>query len=309
MLSKLPKFSKEHLITGLVIFIAFNFRTVFSLTQTSHFVATHIPYLLIAFVPLTVLIMSKLSENFGNNFKAADIAATAVIIYALVVVLHDTVVRYSVLTAIGIVSASLLFCRCIYALPVVAVLNLVTVFIPQLGTACSVSIPATICLSMVGFSYILEKPKSVSKKKAKKQENVVPAPDYKKEKIIFAISETVLFAALAAMIYYRRFTVALISFKSNLEYIIPILIPAVCFIIFAVLSVKNKKPFTNVIGYLAAVATMPFTQLCEYNVAATGTLTAFMLLFVLCDPTLTSGKLVEELYGKLTARITKKQAS
>ena len=306
MLSKLPKISKELLITSLVVFAALNFRSVFSLTQTSRFVATHIIYLLIAFVPLTILIASKLSENFTKKLKAIDIMALVVIMYAFIVVLHDTVIRYYILTAIGIVSVSLLLCRNIYALPLVAILNLTVAFIPETGAASVMSIPATICLSMVGFSYIFEKPKALSKKKSKKAENRLPAPDYKKEKIIFAISELILFAALAAMIYYRRYTVALITFRSNLEYIIPILIPAALLVVFAVMTLKNKKPFIGVIGYLVAVATMPLTQLCEYSVAAGGTFTAFVLLLALCDSKLDSGKLIDEAYEKISEKITRK---
>ncbi len=307
MTSKFSKISKDLLITGLIIFAALNFRAVFSMTQTSHFVAKHIIYLLIAFVPFSVLITSKLSDGFRKEFKANDIAAIIVIMYAFTVVLHDSVIRYYILTAIGIASASLLLCKNIYALVFVAILNLITSFVPQLGSSSVVSIPATICLSMVYFSYIFEKPKAVSNKKHKKAENLVSAPDYKKEKIIFAISEIILFAALAIMIYYRQYTVALITFRSNLKYIIPILVPAVCFVIFAVLSIKNKKPFTEVIGYLVAVATMPLSQLCEYSVAAAGTLTAFMLLLTLCDPKLTSGKAVEKVYENTVAKLIPKK--
>ncbi len=305
MLSKLPKISKELLITGLVIFAALNFRSVFALTQTSNFVARHIIYLLIAFVPLTILITSKLSEDFRKNLKAIDILALIVIMYALVVVLHDTVIRYYILTAIGIVSVSLLLCRSIYALPVAAILNLITCFVPEFGASSVMSIPATICFSVVYFSYIFEKQKIVSKKKSNKSEKNIPATDYKKEKIIFAISEIILFVALGVMVYYRQFTVALISFRSNLEYIIPILIPAICFVIFAVHTIKNKKPFIGVIGYLVAVATMPLTQLCEYSVAAGGTFTAFVLLLALCDSKLLSGKCVDEFYENIVARISK----
>ena len=306
MLSKLPKISKELLITGLVIFAALNFRSVFALTQTSNFVAMHIIYLLIAFVPLAILITSKLSENFRKNLKAVDILALIVIMYALVAVLHNTVIRYYILTAIGIVSVSLLLCRNIYTLPIIAILNLITAFVPQLGVSSVISIPATICLSLVGFSYIFEKSRTVSKGNSKKNENSSCIPDFKKEKIIFAISEIILFVALGVMVYYRQFTVALITFRSNIKYVIPILIPAICFVIFAIQSIKNKKSFIGVIGYLVAIATMPLTQLCEYSVAACGTLTAFVLLLALCDSKLESGKLVEEAYIKISAKITKK---
>lgn len=304
MLSKHPKISKELLITALAVFAALCFKSVFSLTQTSHFVAMHIIYLLIGLVPLTILITTKLSENFVKDFKAIDIIAVIVIMYALVVVLHDMVIRYSILTAIGITSVSLLLCRNIYALPVIAILNLTASVVPQLGAASVMSIPAAICLSLVSFSYLFEKAKPVSNKKSKKAENNISAPDYKKEKIIFAISEIILLVALAVMVYYRQFTVALISFSSNLKYVIPILIPAICFVIFAVLAIKNKKPFIEVIGYLVAVATMPLTQLCEYSVAAGGTLTAFMLLLALCDSSLASGKTVEKTFGKIAAKFS-----
>ena len=306
MTSKLPKISKELLITGLIIFAAFCFRSVFSLTQTSHFVATNIIYMLIAFVPLTILIASGLSENFKNKLKVPDILAIVVVMYALVFVLHDTVIRYYILTAIGAVSLSLLLCKSIYTLPVAAILNLITVFVPQLDASAVMSIPAAICFSTVSFSYIFEKQKAVSKKKSAKPENSVPATNYKKEKIIFAISEIILFAALALMVYNRRYTMALISLRSNLKYFVPILIPAILFVIFAVYTLKNKKPFVGVIGYLVAVATIPFTQLCEYSFAAGGAFTAFVLLFALCDSKLDSGKLVEDVYGKISGKISKK---
>ncbi len=299
MLSKLPKISKELLITGIVIFVALNFRTVFALTQTSRFVAKHILYLLIAFVPLTILITSKLSGNFKNRFKAIDIAAVIVLVYSLFVVLHDTVVRYSILTAIGTVSVSLLLCTNIFTLPVAAILNFIILFVPELGASSVMSVPAATCFSMVYFSYIFEKKKTASKKKNKKSENTIPVPDYKKEKIIFVISQVIFFAALAVMVYYRKNTVALITFMSNIKYIIPILIPAIFFVIFAVQTIKNKKPFIGVIGYIVAVAAMPLTQLCEYSVAAGGTLTAFLLLLMLCDPKLDSGHLVEKTYEKI----------
>ncbi len=307
MLSKLPKFSKSHLITGLIFFAAFIFRSVFALTQTSHFFAMHILYLLIGFVPFTLLIMSKLSDDFKKNVKAVDVAALIVIMYALVVVLNDTVLRYSVLTAIGIASASLLLCQNIYALPVVAVFNLVSVFFPQLGCSVTVSIPAVICYSMVYFSYIFEKSKSVSKKKAKKAETNITVPDYKKEKIIFAVSEVILLAALAVMAYYRRYTIYIYNFTVNMEYIIPALIPAICFIIFAVLILKNKKPFVGVVGYIIAIAAMPLAHLCgDYSVSATGTLIAFTLLLSLCDTKLASGKHVDGAFGNVVAKFSNK---
>ena len=176
MLSKLPKISKELLITSLVIFAALNFRAVFALTQTSHFVANHIIYLIIAFVPLTILIASKLSENFMKNFKAVDILALVVIMYALAVALHDTVIRYYLLSAIGVASVSLLLCRNIYTLPVAAILNLIAPVVPQLGASAAMSIPAAICFSTVYFSFIFEK------KKSKKAEKNIPATDYEKRK-------------------------------------------------------------------------------------------------------------------------------
>lgn len=308
MTSKFSKISKDLLITGLIIFAALNFRAVFSMTQTSHFVSMHIIYLLIAFVPFSILITSKLSEDFKKNLKANDIMAVVVIMYALAVVLYYTVLRYSVMTAIGIASVSLLFCTNIYLLPVAAVLNLASAFVPQLGCAAVVSIPAAICLSTVSFSYIFEKPKTVSEKKSKKSENSAPAPDYKKEKILFAISEIILFAALAITVYQRRYTLYGGNFKANIEYIIPLLIPAICFVIFAVLTIKNKKPFIGVIGYLTAIASMPVSQLCaDYSIAATGTLTAFTLLLTLCDTKLPSGRIINGFYENTVAKISHKK--
>ncbi len=305
MLSKLPKISKELLITGLIILAAFCFRAFFSFTQIAVFVAENILYTLIAAIPFSIFITSKLSTNFRKELKAVDITAIVVIMYTLAVILHDTVIRFYLLTGVGIVAVSLLLCQNIYTLPVVAVLNLIASF--KLGYAAVLSVPVAICLSMVCFSYLFEKKKIKSNKKSKKAKDITPLPDYKKEKIIFAASEIVLFAALAIMIYYRKTTIALITFMSNIEYIIPILIPAVCFIIFAVLAIKNKKPFIEAIGYIVAVAAMPLTQLCEYSIAAGGVLTAYMLLLAIFDSKLASGKYVEGVYEKIIAKISQKK--
>ena len=302
MLSKLPKISKELLITGFIILAAFCFRATFSFTQIATFVSENILYTLIAGIPFTVFVTSKLSENFKKELKAVDIAAIIVIIYAIAVILHDTVIRFYILTGVGIVAASLILCTNIYILPAVALLNLIASF--KLGYATVFSVPVVICLSMVHFSYLFEKKNIKTGKKSKKAKDVAPLPDYKKEKIIFVISEILLFAALAVMIYYRKNTIALITFMSNIEYIIPILIPAICFIIFAVLAIKNKKPFVEVIGYIVAVATMPLTQLCEYSIAAGGVLTALMLLLALFDSKLESGKYVNDIYEKTVSKLS-----
>ena len=304
MLSKFPKISKDLLIIGLIIFAAFNLRAVFSFTSVAVFTPLNIFYMLISSVPFTALLMSKFSENFRKELKAVDIAAIAVIFYMLAVILHDKVMRYYVLTGICFVALSLLLCRNIYALPVAAAINLVASF--KLHYATVLSVPVAICLSMVCFAYLFEKKKTKSsKKKSKKTE--VSAPEFKKEKIIFAISEIILFAALAVTVYYRINTVALITFMSNIKYIIPILIPAVCFVIFAVLAIKNKKPVTHVIGYLVAVVTMPLTQLCEYSIAANGTATALMLLLALLGSDFESGKYADSLYEKIVAKFSKPQ--
>ncbi len=303
MLSKLPKISKELIITGIIIFAAFNFASFFSFAQAAKFVARNLIYMLIASLPFAIYITCRLSENFRKSLKAVDIAAIAVLGYTFLVILHNSVMRYDLLIAVGIVSLSLVLCRNIYTLPVAAILNLIASF--RFGYSAVMSVPAAICFSLVFFSYIFQKPKAVSKKKAKKAENSVPAPDYKKEKIIFAISEIILFVSLGVMIYYRKTTVALITFMSNIEYIIPCLIPAICFVIFAVLAIKNKKPFIEVLGYIVAVATMPLTQLCEYSVAAGGVFTALMLLLALLDEKLDSGKYTQTAYENVLAKIGK----
>ena len=301
MLSKLPKISKELLITGLVIFAALTLKATFSFTQIAVFVPMNILYMLIAFVPFVIFISSNLSSNFTKELKLIDITAIIVIMYMLFVILHSTVIRYYLLTSIGIVSLSMLLCRNIYTLPVVAVLNLAACF--KFGYAAAMSVPVSICFSMVYFSYLFEK---ASKKKSKKKaESIKTVPDFKKEKIIFAVSEVILFVALAVMIYYRKNTIALITFMSNIEYIIPILVPAICFIILAVIAIKNKKPLTNMIGYAVAVFTMPITQLCEYSIAACGVLVAFMLLLALLDINLDSGKYGDSLFQKIFAEFKK----
>ncbi|MBR3817764.1 MAG: hypothetical protein IKJ41_01295 [Clostridia bacterium] len=303
MLSKRPEISKELIITGIIIFAAFNFASLFSFMLTTRFVARNVFYMLIASLPFAVYITSRLSENFRKNIKAVDIAAIVTLGYTFLVILRNGVMRYDLLITVGIVSLSLLLCGNIYTLPVAAIINLIASF--KFGYSATMSVPAAICLSMVCFSYIFKKQKAVSKKKAKKAENLTSAPDYKKEKIIFAISEIILFISLGIMIYYRQTTIALITFMSNIEYIIPCLILAACFVIFAVLSIKNKKPLVEVIGYLVAVATMPLTQLCEYSVAAGGVFAAFMLLLALLDNELDSGRYAQSAYKNIISRISK----
>lgn len=303
MLSKRPQISKELIITGIIIFAAFNFASFFSFMMTAKFVAKHIIYMLIASIPFTVYITSRFSENFRKNIKAVDIVAIIALGYTILVILHNGIMRYDLLITVGIVSLSLLLCGNIFTLPVAAILNLIASF--KFGYSAAMSVPVTICLSLVCFSYLFAKQKSASKKKSKKAEKTAPAPDYKKEKIIFAISEIILFVALGVMIYYRQTTIALITFMSNIEYIIPCLIIAACFVMFAALAIKNKKPFIEVVGYLVAVATMPLTQLCEYSVAAGGVFAAIMLLLALLDTKLDSGKYAQSAYENIVSKTNK----
>lgn len=301
MLSKLPKISKELFITSLVIFAALIFRATFSFTQIAVFVPLNILYMLIAFVPFTIFVSSNLSEKFTKELRLIDITIIVVLMYMFFIILQDTVIRYYILTSIGIVSLSMLLCRNIYTLPIVAVFNLVACF--KFGYAAAMSVPVSICLSMIYFSYLFEK--SSKKRSKKKSENTNSVSDYRKDKIIFAVSEVILFVALAVMIYYRKNTIALITFMSNIKYIIPILVPAICFVIFAVIAIKNKKPLTHMIGYAVAVFTMPITQLCEYSIAACGVLVAFMLLVALLDEKLESGRYGDLVFQKVSAEIKK----
>lgn len=305
MSANLFKTSKSITITGIVLFIVLVFKSFFSLNQFSFFQPQSIPYVLACCIPFTLFICSKLSPDCGKNPKAVDIAALIAIVYTVVVTLDDTIIRYTVLTTIGIICIALILSQNIFTLIAAAGLCLLASF--EFEHAAPIAASLAICISMVRFSYLFQKKASAKKNKKTAAESSLP--DYKKEKILFLISELVLFAAFAVSIYYRKNTIALITFMSNIEYIIPAFVVAIILVALAVMSVKSKRPFTEVIGYIIAIAAMPLSLLSEYSVAASGVAGAFYLLLSLCDgkAMLPAGVYAEKIYGNAVAKIKEKR--
>lgn len=310
MSSKLPKISKNVIITSVVILAALLFKSFFSLSKMAVFQLVFIPYTLICCVPLTIFVFSKLSSECGKEFKAVDIIALLGIVYTFIVILDDSVIRNPVMITIGILSIALVLSQNIYTLIAAAGLCVIAAFSSTFGQAGPICSSAVICSSMVRFSYMYQKKAKVSSKKAKKSASDVATPDYKKEKILFAVSEIILFVALAVSIYYRKYTVALITFMSNIEYIIPALIVAIALLALAVVSVKNKRAITEVIGYAIAVIAMPFSLLSEYSVAALGVAGAIFLMLSLCDEKamLPAGIYAENIFSMISEKTKKNTA-
>lgn len=307
MSSKLPKISKNVIITAVVFLAALLFKSFFSLSKMAVFQFTSLPHMLICCIPLTIFVASKLSPDCGKEFKAVDIIALIGIVYTFFVILDDTVIRNPVMITIGILSIVLVLSQNIYTLIAAAGLCIIAAFSSTFGQAGPICTSAVICSSMVRFSYMYQKKAKVSSKKSTPD---VAAPDYKKEKILFAISEIILFIALSVSIYYRKNTVALITFMSNIEYIIPAFVVAAALFALAVASVKNKRAITEVIGYAIAIVAMPFSLLSEYSVAALGVTGAIFLMLSLCDAKamLPAGVYAENIFSKISEKTKKNTA-
>ena len=311
MSSKLPKISKNVIITAVVFLAALLFKSFFSLSKIAVFQPTSIPYMLICTIPLTIFGTSKLSPECGKEFKAVDIIALLGIVYTLFVLLDDTVIRNPVMITVGILSIALVLSQNIYTLIAAAGICVIAAFSSTFGQAGPICASAVICSSMVRFSYMYQKKAKVSSKKSKKAASDVAAPDYKKEKILFTVSEVILFVALAVSIYYRKYTVALINFMSNIEYIIPAFIVAVAIFALAVASVKNKHAITEVIGYAIAIVAMPFSLISsDYSAAALGVAGAIFLMLSLCDSKamLPAGIYAENIFSKISEKTKKNTA-
>ncbi len=308
MKSKFPVVSKNLLITSLILFVGLVFKSFFSLNQFTLFQPENIPYILICCIPLTVFVCSKLSPECGKEFKAVDIIALIGIIYTLVVLLDDSVIRIPVMITVGIISTALILSQNIYTLIAAAGLCIIAAFSSTFGHAGPICTSAVICSSMVRYSYMFQKKQKVSAKKAKKSASEVEKPDNKTEKILFVINEIILFVALAVSIYYRKNTAALITFMSNIEYIIPALIIIAALFALAVMSVKNKRSIIEVVGYAIAIVAMPVSLLSEYSVAALGVASGLYLLLSLCDgkAMLPAGVYAENIYSKISAKVSKK---
>lgn len=307
MSSKLPEISKNVIITAVVFLAALLFKSFFSLSKMAVFQFTSLPYMLICCIPLTIFVASKLSPDCGKEFKAVDIIALIGIVYTFFVILDDTVIRNPVMITIGILSIVLVLSQNIYTLIAAAGLCIIAAFSSTFGQAGPICTSAVICSSMVRFSYMYQKKAKVSSKKSTPD---VAAPDYKKEKILFAISEIILFIALSVSIYYRKNTVALITFISNIEYIIPAFVVAAALFALAVASVKNKRAITEVVGYAIAIVAMPFSLLSEYSVAALGVAGAIFLMLSLCDAKamLPAGVYAENIFSKISEKTKKNTA-
>ena len=302
MSSKLSNTSKNAVITAVIILAALLFKSFFSLSKMAVFQLTSLPYLLICCIPLAIFIFSKLSPECGKDFKAVDIIALIGIAYTFFVVLDDSVIRNPVMITLGILSIALVLSQNIYTLIAAAGLCIVAAFSSTFGQAGPICASSVICSSMVRFSYLYQKQKKTSAKKAKKASSEVTAPDYKKEKALFVISEAILFVALAVSTYYRKNTIALITFMSNIEYIIPAFVVAVALFALAVAAVKNKRAFIEVIGYAIAIVAMPLSLLSEYSVAALGVAGALFLMLSLCDgkAMLPAGVYAENIFCKIS---------
>lgn len=307
MSSKLPEISKNVIITAVVFLAALLFKSFFSLSKMAVFQFTSLPYMLICCIPLTIFVASKLSPDCGKEFKAVDIIALIGIVYTFFVILDDTVIRNPVMITIGILSIVLVLSQNIYTLIAAAGLCIIAAFSSTFGQAGPICTSAVICSSMVRFSYMYQKKAKVSSKKSTPD---VAAPDYKKEKILFAISEIILFIALSVSIYYRKNTVALITFISNIEYIIPAFVVAAALFALAVASVKNKRAITEVVGYAIAIVAMPFSLLSEYSVAALGVAGSIFLMLSLCDAKamLPAGVYAENIFSKISEKTKKNTA-
>ena len=307
MSSKLSNISKNSIITAVIVLAALLFKSFFSLSKTAIFQPASIPYMLICCVPLTIFIFSKLSPECGKDFKAVDIIALIGIAYTFFVALDDTVIRNPVMITIGILSIALVLSQNICTLIAAAGICIVAASSHTFGQAGPICASAIICSSMVRFSYLYQKPAKSSAKKAKKASPEVAAPDYKKEKALFVISEIVLFVALAISVYYRKNTIALITFMSNIEYIIPAFIVAAVLFALAVAAVKNKRAFIEVIGYAIAIVAMPLSLLSEYSVAALSVAGAIFLMLSLCDEKakLPAGIYAENIFCAISEKIKK----
>lgn len=304
---KFPQISKNLTLTGIILLIALLFKSFFSLNQFTLLRPECIPYVLICCIPFTIFVCSKLSPDAGKNLKAVDTVALIAVIYTLIVVLDNTVIRNPVMITVGILSIALILSQNVYTLIAAAGICLVASFSSEFGQAGPICASSVICASMVRFSYLFQKKPAKKSKKA----GGVAVPDCKKEKIFFIASQIVLFVALAVSVYYRKNTIALITFMSNLKYIIPAAIVAAALFALAVMSVKNKRAFIEVIGYAIAIVAMPLSLLSEYSVAALGVAGSLYLMLSLCDGKimLPAGEYAEKIFARITAKINTKSKS
>ena len=298
MLKKIPKISKNEILTVLVIFAAVLAKILYEMSKSGPLQTETIVRALIASVAFAAFLLVGFSKSIGSSFSGRDFVGIAALVYTLGVTIEMHVIRFDTLTFMVCISVVLLLVKNIYALIAAAVLSVfMTAFINYAAIVC---LPAAIGASMVVMAPKFVKIKT-SKKKAKKAE---PQNENKKEKIIFFSCQAVMLASAIYACYVRRFSITAISFKHNIKLIIPILILDVLLIALTVAAVKKKRPVLEAVGYIFPVLFSAMSMFMEYTIVATETSSLFFMLFIMCTEGSLAGEIVENVREKVALKIS-----
>ncbi len=302
MLKKFTSINKNTVITAIVVFVLMCAKTFFELYDIGTVGMKIILLTVASGAAFALFFCAYFSSNGAKDLEGRDVVGIIALLYVLALLVNGGVVNDESLIFTIAISVMLLMLKNFYLIIAVAVISVILALF--FNYAAVTSIPASMGVSMVIFAGLFEKEKKLSKKKALKEEAKVSKT---KEKVIFAVCEAVMLAAVIYAEYERRFTVSFEAFKVFWIYSVAGAILFVVLVALAVLSVKNKKTAIEALGYFVPAALLVPPLMMGSRMIPMAVTAGLLMMFVMCCSEKTFiNELVEKGYGAVRQKIGKK---
>lgn len=304
MSKKLDFVNKNTILSTIIVFAVLCIRGLYEYSQLGKLQTVYVVYVVAACAALTVFLFFELMPNISKEINAAGAVGIIGFVYLVVVGVSEYILNYDALAFLISISVILLLTRNIWML--IAATCGSIVLAAFFNHAAIVCIPAFMGASFICFAPLFKKERPLSKKQAKKVIRPEQPEDKKKEKIIFAVCQSVMLVLTVYTCVLRRYTVTAAAFKYNLKFYFASVIVFALMIAFAVLAIKNKRGYVEAAGYLIPVVFMPMMILAEHTVAAnSGTAMLFMLL-IMCSRESLAAELAEKAFDAVREKLPKK---
>lgn len=305
MLKEKKLISKNSILTAIVVFALFCFKSFFEFSKQGGIIQIEDVLLIFASgLALAVFYAVLYPFEAKGGINGKGVVGILALIFILTVVVSDTLIARNIFKFVFSVAVMLLLVSNIYSLIAAACASVVLALF--FNYAAVAVIPVAMGAAMVRFAYLFKEEKKPSKKKSKKF-TAEPDADNKKEKFIFIVCEAVMLAASLYTVYECRFTVTIASFISNIEYAIAGLIVCAALIALCVYSVMLKRPAIESVGYAlpAVLMFVPFSM-ADYRMPSTASAALLAAWFVMCREGSLVGDIVEKGYNAVVEKIGKK---
>lgn len=298
--------NKGRILTILTVFAVLYAKLMYEFSRISMLLPKYIILNLLGAVALTALLTVCFIPKFSNNIINGQTAfGLASLVYLFAFNTDEFIIRIDVVAFFITISAMLLFTKKIWGLIVISIAGAVMSY--YLWHAAADCLPAVMCVSMVRYAYLFKKEKPLSKKKAKKvAASAEPVPDFKKEKIVFAVCEFVMAASLLATTIIHSHFVNKYQWQYNLRYYVLAAIISLVLFAFAVIAFKQKRSIVEVAAYIVPISSLPIAAVSEYTMAVDYGLALLFVCFMLCGEDCAFGDSVNRLIDTVISKIPQK---